>query len=1369
MKENINRPLDIAIVGIALKMPGCDDLNGLWNELSCGRDSITRRNFYRSRDSVRFAYGAVDDIFGFDNGFFGISEAEALHICPADRWMLQTAYRALEDACIVPGKTDDRIGIVCGSGFNEYQMSYMIHSRSEKNVSDAMFSGAATATRTAYKLDLTGPCVYALSACSTSLTTVQLACKYLRDGEADVMLAGGVTMNPQQEYYNYMSGVMSEDSYTRAFDEKASGFVPGNGCAAVALKRLEDAERDGDHIYSVIKAVSIGNDGSRKASFTAPSLPGEYEVIRNALEASGVDINDIDYIETHGTATAIGDAIETEALRKAFADADPSKRIPIGSIKNNMGHLDAAAGVAGLIKSTLILGRGEIPPAVNFDAPGKALSGQDRFYVNTKAEKLDRTGRLLHAGISSFGVGGENAHCIIEEYRSKKSSSQSGAQLFVLSASSEEALERNTSNMISWLKENGEHSAQAAYALMNFRREMPFRRAFAAENGEVKVMTEISRFDEDKEYRKVFMFPGAGTAAVNFTADIYRNSAVFRKYYGKCCDIIRRFTDGKADISVTGTDNMDLRIVSADYSSAMMLEEMGIIPDSLTGHSLGEYAMAAFAGIMSIEDVLELVYRRSLLISGLPQGRMISVAADRKRIEPFITEGVYITGCNVRDRLTVTCTEGVYEGFIKALTAERIIFKVLDIGSCGHTDIMKGIEKEYLACFDKVVFHESRYPVYSTLDGTLAENGKMQSPVYWTELMEKPVMFEDACLAIRSSLDEEEDLVLIETGSNDSLSGFAGRIFMHDERVRVLPAMKLYEDGDGECHEWYGILRLIGELWKTGISFSRKSLFPDGEQPKISLPQYSFSLKRFNILDNIVSSLSAVDISEEDIAVLKDIESSVDRSHDVRLLREIPSGMEVFNKLSAAGAMDYFASLGLKKDAGYTLEEIIEKGSVIEKYVPFVKFLENVLTEKGLASKEGDIFTLTVAPSGYDFDKVYEECCGQLSDFRAYFGLVKECVDSYRDVFSGNRIGNEIIYPNGSFDHLSDIDKETPEFKNTMPYVEILADFIAGKVKSSGRKVRILEIGGGTAELTQPLLEQIRDCDIEYWFTDIGTSFVIQAENGFDEELRKKMKFCTFNIENAPSDSGIPEEYFDIVVGLDVVQATSDIRKSLSNLRRILKPCGMTAMAQKLQVDDLAQFIFGYAPGWWNYDKDPLRTGRSIVISAEEWVNAYREAGFIHTDVVTGGYNGKRGECSVIISVKSETEEHRDTAVMTSVKETAVQTSHESAQPKADEASLTDTEKTVLDIVYSVIGKKTADLNENIFDIGLDSLSILIMRSKIKDTTGADISLKEFYNIKTLSELCGLIDAQEKTASSDNVLTSEKAKKGSLSDLLDII
>ncbi|MBR6242781.1 MAG: acyltransferase domain-containing protein, partial [Ruminococcus sp.] len=1163
MKDNMKRPLDIAIVGIALKMPGCDDLNGLWNELSAGRDSITRRNFYRSRDSVRSAYGSVEDLFGFDNGFFGISEAEAMHICPADRWMLQTAYHALEDACIVPGKTDDRIGIVCGSGFNEYQVRYMVHSRSEKSVSDAMFSGAGTATRTAYKLDLTGPCVYALSACSTSLTTVQLACKYLRDGEADVMLAGGATMNPQQEYYSYMSGVMSEDTYTRAFDEKASGFVPGNGCAAVVLKRLEDAERDGDHIYSVIKAVSIGNDGSRKASFTAPSLPGEYEVIKSALEASGVDINDIDYIETHGTATAIGDAIEAEALRKAFADANASKKIPIGSIKNNMGHLDAAAGVAGLIKSSLILDRGEIPAAVNFDRPGKALAGQDRFYVNTKAEKLDKTGRLLHAGISSFGVGGENAHCVIEEYRrSETSAPESRTGLFVLSASSQEALERNTSGIVSWLKENSSRSVQAAYAFMNCRREMPFRRTFIAEDGEVKVMTDISRFDEDKEYRTVFMFPGSGTAAVNFTADIRRRSSIFRKYHSRCVDIVLGLTGGKADISVPGTDNMDLRIVSVDYSAAMMLEEIGIVPDALAGHSLGEYAMAAFGGIMPIEDVLELVYRRSVLISGLPQGRMISVAADRKRIEPFITQGVYITGCNVRDRLTVTCTEDAFEGFTKKLTGERIIFKVLDIGSCGHTDIMKGIEKEYLACFDKVRFHESRYPVYSTLDGSRAESGKMQSPGYWTQLMEKPVMFEDACHAIRNDLDVDEDLVLIETGSNDSLSGFAGRIFMHDEKVRAFPAMKLYEDGDGECHEWYGILRLIGELWKTGISFSRESLFPEGEQPKISLPQYSFDMKRFNILDQFESGLSAVDISEDDIAVLRDIEAEADRRRGIRLLREIPSGVEVFHKLSAAAAMSWFASAGLEKGIGYPLDEIVKKGSVIEKYVPFVKFLGNVLTEKVLASKEGEILTLKDDPSGYDFEKTYEECCGQLSDFRAYFGLVKECVDAYGDVFSGNRIGNEIIYPDGSFDHLSDIDKDTPEYKNTMTYVETLAGFIAGKVKKCGRKVRILEIGGGTAELTQPLLEQIRDCNIEYWFTDIGTSFVIQAENSFDEDIRKKMQFRTFNIENAPSESGIPEEYFDIVVGLDVVQATSDIRKSLGNLRRILRPCGMTAMAQ---------------------------------------------------------------------------------------------------------------------------------------------------------------------------------------------------------------
>ena len=1359
-----NQKRDIAVIGIALKFPQAESTEAFWNNLMQKKDNITRRRIYKNQKNEVFACGAVDGIYQFDNKFFDIPDSEALRIAPQERHILQTAYHALEDANIVPDAYNGKIGVICGSGNNEYALKNMLYTGKVSSQNDANFGMSAAAARIAYKLHLTGPCIYALSACSTSLTAVDLACRYLLSHDADVMLAGGTSIFPLEEKYDSISGVMSFDGYTRAFADNATGFVPGNGCAMLVLKRLEDAVREKDHIYSVIKATAIGNDGNRKASYVAPSLLGEYEVISSALERSGVKIDEVDYIETHGTATAIGDAIELDALRKAYAGIASEKKIAIGSVKNHIGHTDAAAGAAGLIKASLILDKGIIPPAINIHQVNSSLEKDNTFFVNQEAVYLDKSGRLLHAGVSSFGVGGENAHLILEEYREpelKTPDVKNSENLFLFSAKSRNSLSQNMRNMEIFLKEHPQDIRSAAYSLKKYRIPMEKRAFFIASPEGVLLKSDIGHFDEEKETGIVFLFPGSGTAAKNSGKNLYESCPIFRKYYTQCRDIILNITNHEIDILSDASGAEELKILSFDYASAMTLAEAGIEPDALIGHSLGEYALAAFNGTIQIEDALTLIYHRSELVKKLPAGRMISVAAPVEKIQDLLTEGVFITCYNVSDRLVITCKEEAFASFRESLISHKVMHSVLNIRSCGHTEIMHDIAEEYSEFFRNVRFGHGKYPVYSSLYGRKIQSSEMETISYWIALMEKSVLFESACTAARNDL--PENAVFIETGSNDALTTFVSRIFITEENAFCFTSAKLFEDGENECHEWLGFLKLLGELWKLGIDFQEELFFDASAKRKISLPQYAFDCKNFNALEGFESALSEIDFDDTDLAELQRIQNLKDKAYHAELLTEHEEIRTAFDRLSIAGAANYFCKIGIKPEIRYSIQEIFQKGQVVEKYLPYVKFLLKVLQNANFISKEDTAFKFSPKIESICLEQEYSHYCEEIPDFRYYFELFKRCADSYPDVFNGQVIGNEILYPNGSFAYLQEIGAKTPAFSPTDTYIEILAEFIAGLMKGKKKKIYILEIGGGTAELSIPLLNRIKNIEIEYWFTDIGISFVNKAKEYFDTDTRNKMIFKPFNIEQPPEQQGIPTAYFDIVTGLDVVQATTDIRNSLKNLKKILKPAGWSMMIQKLYIHDMTQMIYGYAPGWWNYDKDALRTGNSIVASPETWQEAYTQAGFTHVQITTGGYNGKRKESSVITAMNPSTEQQL-AANVKSLHSAFVPETESSVQ--AVQYQYGENEKVLREIIQSTIGVKDFSLESEIFAIGIDSLSILIIRSKIQEALGIDISLKSFYQFKTFHDLC---HAAEQAAASKIERTEKSEKKKSLSDLLDIL
>lgn len=506
----------IAVVGMAGRFPKADSASEFWENLLEGRDCITRQMPIVTEEegySCVQAYGKMEGIYEFDHTFFDIGSADADLMEPQERLLLECAYHALEDAGYVGSTQKRKVGIICGAQENEY---YLKNRFEQKNNNRLMIenqkflnSGVSLAGRIAFKLNLTGPCMIVNTACSTSLTAVHLAADMIQSGQADMMLAGGANVSIQQENYVHMEGMSSKDGVVRPFDAHSSGFVPGSGLGLVVLKSYEQAVKDKDNIYAVILGGAVGNDGNRKIGYTAPSVQGECEVIQEALEKAGLTENEVDYIETHGTATVLGDCVEIRALKKVFESADSAKRIPIGSLKGNYGHLNSAAGIAGFMKAAMMIEHQVIPPSIHCQEENEELKECDTFYVNRSVQSGKKQTPIRHVGVSSFGIGGMNTHMILgKPQKTLQKSRKRGAELLVYSAKRPDSLEAYREKLIPFA-EKQEDMGQVSYTSL-LRRQVYENRGYMLwekgmlkeppETNGKKVMLQICGDDEVQAY-----------------------------------------------------------------------------------------------------------------------------------------------------------------------------------------------------------------------------------------------------------------------------------------------------------------------------------------------------------------------------------------------------------------------------------------------------------------------------------------------------------------------------------------------------------------------------------------------------------------------------------------------------------------------------------------------------------------------------------------------------------------------------------------------------------------------------------------------------------------------------------------------------
>ncbi|WLQ16682.1 SDR family NAD(P)-dependent oxidoreductase [Hahella aquimaris] len=891
MKDSLSQdiPADaIAIVGMACRFPGADDIEGFWRNLLDGAVSTTR--FTREQllqagvpaalidhpDYVPVK-GVVKDYDKFDAAFFGYTPREAEMMDPQHRLFLESCWRALEDAGHTGQGEENRIGVFAGVGMPTYilrniiphpqytgpDMDYQLLIGNDKDFA---------ATRVSYKMDLKGPSFNVNTACSTSLVAVHLACQSLLSCQCDMALAGASTLRvPQEEGYLYQEGgIPSPDGQCRAFDADAQGVVGGSGVGVVLLRRLEDALEDGDDIYAVIRGSAINNDGADKIGYTAPSVDGEAAVIAEAQALADISADTISYVEAHGTGTPLGDPIEVAALTKAFRLTTARKGFcALGSVKTNFGHLDTAAGMAGLIKAALAIKHGKIPSTRHFQRPNPKLDlDNSPFFVN--ADAIDWPADLpRRAGVSSFGVGGTNSHVVLEQapdarVDAAQDSEAALPQLLLVSARTETALKSAQAQLSDHLQTlPAQALPDVAFTLACGRRRLE-RRAYAVCDGDALAFNEGGNQEARPIHKLAFLLTGQGSQYAGMATSLYRRYGSFRRDLDQCAALLQPLLnidirsllcdDKEKGRALTPTALAQPLNFALEYALARLLQSWGLQPDALLGHSLGEYVAACLAGVFTLPDALRLLTERGRLMQNTAAGAMLVVSLGEEGVIPYLRahagdkgqgERLSLAAVNSPECCTLSGPPAAIEQLQARLTAEGVTCQRLNTSGAFHSPAMEPVAEPLRELLRGMRLQAPQIPIVSNLSGDLLRPEQAMDPDYWVRHMLEPVRFSAGLQTLR----REGVDVCVEVGAGRALTALAHQQGWRHDALSLIPPASRRE------HPERLLLETLGELWRRGCDLDWRAYYagvihcaaPDASRryQRLHLPGYPFARQRY--------------------------------------------------------------------------------------------------------------------------------------------------------------------------------------------------------------------------------------------------------------------------------------------------------------------------------------------------------------------------------------------------------------------------------------------------------------------------------------------------------------------------------------------
>ncbi|MBV9773028.1 MAG: amino acid adenylation domain-containing protein, partial [Gemmatimonadetes bacterium] len=896
---------EIAVVGMAGRFPGAWSVEEFWDKIRGGVDCITRFTEEEllaagvSPEELRHpayvpAQGVLEGVELFDAAFFGLSPREATMMNPQHRLFLETAWEALENAGYDSLTFQGRIGSFSGSEVNSYWLNIAAHPKLREQAGlDARLGNTTSnvATRVAFELNLEGPSMNVQTACSSSLVAIHLGVQSLLAGESDLVLAGGVNViTPQGTGYVWQEGSpLSATGHCRSYDADARGAVPGSGVGIVVLRRLEDALADGDTVHAVIRGSTVNNDGSAKIGYTAPRKDGQAKAILEAIAVAGVEPESITYIEGHGSATELGDPIEVEALTQAMrSESGRAQYCALGSVKSNVGHLDTAAGVAGLIKTVMALEHAELPPSLHFTKPNPKIDfATSPFFVNTELRPWTVDGHPRRAGVSSFGMGGTNAHVVLEEAPETEPSGPSRPwQLLVLSARTPAALEAATDRLAGYLREHPEVPlADVAHTLRVGRRRFGQRRVLVCRDRDEAIAALESRdpqrvltlVEEWDGRGVVFLFPGLGDHYAGMARGLYEAEPVFRREVDRCAEILlpligsdirevlfpgepapeqradaaaapakaetdlRRMLarDGASDLAghpLGRTELAQPAVFVTEYALARTWMSWGVQPKAMIGHSLGEYVAATVAGVFTLADALALVAERARLIEALPAGAMLAVPMGPAEAQALLRDGVALAASNAPGLCTLSGPPEAIAALEAELVGRGVACRRLNASHAFHSPMMDPVAERLADRVRATKLKAPKIPFASNVTGTWITAEEAADPEYWTRHLCRTVRFAEGM----EELLRDRSRLLLEVGPGRTLGTFALQAGAAENAVLASLRHAYTRQSDLAF-----LLETLGRLWMAGARVDWKGFVKGERRHRVPLPTYPFQRQRY--------------------------------------------------------------------------------------------------------------------------------------------------------------------------------------------------------------------------------------------------------------------------------------------------------------------------------------------------------------------------------------------------------------------------------------------------------------------------------------------------------------------------------------------
>lgn len=1266
----------IAIVGMGCRLPGgATSPDRLWRLLEAGVDAIGEvppdrwdvDDYYDAdlatpgKTTSRWG-GFIEGVDRFDAEFFGISPREAGAMDPQQRMLLEVAWEALEDAGHAPDRlAGTPVGVFVGiSSFDYVHLAMSVPDRELGPHLAPGIAHSAASGRLAYILGLQGPAISVDTACSSSLTAIHLAVQSLRRRECDVALAGGVNaiLLPTFVIGFSKSQMMATDGRCKTFDASADGFVRGEGCGIVVLKRLRDAVRDGDRVVAVVRGSATNQDG-RSSGMTAPNGLAQEAVIRAALENAGIESRQVGYVEAHGTGTVLGDPVEVQALASVYGrDREPERPLFIGSLKSNLGHLEAAAGVAGVMKTALSLSRGVIPPSLHFKVPNPHVAWRD-MPVSVVTRNVDfpvLDGRRV-AGVSAFGFTGSNVHIVLEAphgntFENRRDvGSPAGAlaadsdeicpapQLLKLSARDESALAAMVDRWIRFLDERDDRFADLCHAAAVGRADLPVRASVVASSA-AEARDQLSRHvagEESPGFRAgrarpnasdqvAFLFTGHGAQYVGMGRELLQSEPVFCAAIERCDALLEpqlahplrsllapapgEETDLAAGLLETMTYSQPA-LFAIEYALAELWRSWGVRPTAVMGHSVGEYAAAVVAGVLCLEDALTLVAARGRLMDSLPdEGAMLAIFTGEREVAELIGADmgrISIAAINGPTEVVVSGDRAAVQDIETEFVRRGVETRRLAVARAAHSHLLESILDEFEAVARGVRPGPPEIAFVSCTTGRVVGPAEVADPRYWRRHLRQPVRFTAGLETLRSEGCE----IFLEIGPHTQLLGMGRRCYPEEDHVAWLPSLHRQRDPRRE------LLESLAALYARGVEIDwlrywQPRLGQLNPSPgRVAIPTYPWQHRRYWLEHSRPEDRDAGRASpgSELWPLLLRAGAIQERQGPLDLtLNTFPARWRGLGKWTTAVVADALETLGVFRLQGVvTVADVVARTGVLPRYAPLVARWLDRLASAGVTRRIGNgRFIVGDPPAADTLAAAWTEAEAVCGDWPFMLDYLRRCATLLPAVVTGRANALETLFPEGSFSTADALyrDSVLPRYYNGLAG-SIVSAFLAARPHSPPS---VLEVGGGTGGTTSTILPLVDRARGAYLFTDVSDLFLIRATERFAEH--EALSVGLFDVDSDPAAQGLIPGSFDLIIAANVIHATHDIRATLQRLNSLLAPGGLLLMIEVTSYLDWFDVSTALLEGWDRQD-DGLRTDHPM-LPANSWVELLHATGFEH-------------------------------------------------------------------------------------------------------------------------------------------------------------